>query len=106
MFTLNTKQFEDFDLNIAEQFVEYWSKHYSDGNIKVFKSDETIDYILGEAKQVRGSMSDWHKLLVEITGVNPVPEGQSPFLNIHQVSFGYPFAGFFDNRFQDLPMFC
>lgn len=45
MFTLNTKQFEDFDLNIAEQFVEYWSKHYSDGNIKVFKSDETIDYI-------------------------------------------------------------
>ena len=45
MFILDIKQFEEFDLNSAEQFVNYWSKHYSYDTIKAFDSNEVIHYI-------------------------------------------------------------
>ncbi len=45
MFILDIKQFEEFDLNSAEQFVNYWSKHYFYDTIKAFDSDEVIHYI-------------------------------------------------------------
>lgn len=43
MFTLNKSQFNEFDIRKARQFVDYWSWHY-DYEIKVFNSDELIDY--------------------------------------------------------------
>jgi hypothetical protein len=45
MFILNVKQFGEFDLTIAKQFVDYWSKQYSYDSVKAFDSDEVIDYI-------------------------------------------------------------
>ena len=45
MFILNVKQFGEFDLTMARQFVEYWSKQYPYDSAKVFDSDEVIDYI-------------------------------------------------------------
>lgn len=45
MFILDIKQFEEFDLNSAGQFVNYWSKHYSYDTIKAFDSNEVIHYI-------------------------------------------------------------
>jgi len=45
MFILDIKQFEEFDLNRAKQFVNYWSRHYSYDTIKVFGGNEVIHYI-------------------------------------------------------------
>ena len=45
MFILDIKQFEEFDLNRAKQFVNYWSKHYSYDTIKAFDGNEVIHYI-------------------------------------------------------------
>ena len=45
MFILNVKQFGEFDLTRAKQFVDYWSKQYSYDSVKAFDSDEVIDYI-------------------------------------------------------------
>lgn len=45
MFILNVKQFGEFDLNRAKQFVDYWSKQYSYDSVKAFDSGEVIDYI-------------------------------------------------------------
>ena len=45
MFILNVKQFGEFDLNRAKQFVDYWSKQYSYDSVKAFDSSEVIDYI-------------------------------------------------------------
>ncbi len=45
MFILNVKQFGEFDLTLAKQFVDYWSKHYSYDSVKAFDSDEVINYI-------------------------------------------------------------
>ena len=45
MFILDIKQFEEFDLNRAEQFVNYWSKHYYSSTVKVFDGNEVIHYI-------------------------------------------------------------
>ncbi len=45
MFILDIKQFEEFDLNRAKQFVNYWSKHYSHNTIKAIGSNEDIHYI-------------------------------------------------------------
>lgn len=45
MFILNVKQFREFDLNRAKQFVDYWSKQYSYDSVKAFNSTEVIDYI-------------------------------------------------------------
>jgi len=45
MFILNVKQFGEFDLYRAKQFVEYWIKKYRYDTIKAFNSTEVIDYI-------------------------------------------------------------
>jgi hypothetical protein len=45
MFILDIKQFEEFDLNRVKQFVNYWSKHYSNDTLKAFDGNEVIHYI-------------------------------------------------------------
>lgn len=44
MFTLNKDRFKEFDIRKARQFVDYWSEYYY-YEIKVFDSDEVIDYL-------------------------------------------------------------
>lgn len=45
MFILNVKQFEEFDLYKAKQFVDYWSNKYQNDSVKAFNSTEVIDYV-------------------------------------------------------------
>jgi len=45
MFILNVKQFEEFDLYRAKQFVDYWSNKYQNDSVKAFNSTEVIDYV-------------------------------------------------------------
>lgn len=45
MFILNVKQFGEFDLYKAKQFVDYWFNKYRNDTVKAFNSTEDIDYI-------------------------------------------------------------
>jgi len=45
MFVLNKEQFREFNLMEAKQFIEFWERKYPDDKTKIFKSDETIDYL-------------------------------------------------------------
>jgi hypothetical protein len=45
MFILNVKQFGEFDLYKAKQFVDYWLNKYKNDTVKAFNSTEIIDYI-------------------------------------------------------------
>jgi hypothetical protein len=45
MFILNVKQFGEFDLYRAKQFIDYWSNKYRNDSVKSFNSDEVIDYV-------------------------------------------------------------
>ena len=45
MFILNIKQFEEFNLYKAKQFVDYWNNKYRNDSVKVLISDEVIDYV-------------------------------------------------------------
>lgn len=45
MFILNVKQFEEFDLYRAKQFVDYWSNKCQNDSVKAFNSTEVIDYV-------------------------------------------------------------
>ena len=44
MFTLNKDRFKEFDIRKARQFIDYWSEYYY-YEIRVFDSDEVIDYL-------------------------------------------------------------
>ena len=45
MFILNSKRMGEFDLNKAKQFVQYWGKQYSFASVKVYNTNEVIDYL-------------------------------------------------------------
>jgi len=45
LFILNSKRVEEFDLNKAKQFVDYWGKSYSYASVKDYNTNEVIDYL-------------------------------------------------------------
>lgn len=45
MFVLDKKQFIKFNQEEAKQFIEFWESKYPGDKTKIFKSDETIDYL-------------------------------------------------------------
>jgi len=44
MFILDNNKFDDFDLTNTKEFIEFWSKYYSD-SIRIFDRKDKISYI-------------------------------------------------------------
>jgi len=45
MFIIDSKQLREFELNKANQFVDYWGRLYSYASVKDYNTKEDIDYI-------------------------------------------------------------